>query len=150
MNGSMKKKRMNRMPRHGGFCLLALAVACVLAWPGALRGQGSETVNWIGGNLMKIWNDEANWSPSVIPLNGSDIGYTVIVPDSSSISYLFGGDGAISALSIGDGSVLDISEGSVLRVEGVGVIRGMIKVFGSDSNFTAPGGDVVLERHPQF
>lgn len=133
--------------------LVAATFATLLALLGGgwiARAQGSLPVTWIGGNLLKRWNDPANWDKGVVPLNGGGITYTVMVPPNSSITYDSGGTGAIGALSFGDNSVLDIVDGNSLEVIGVGLINGKVQTDGPGSGFRAQGSQVVLNAHPRL
>jgi len=126
------------------------SICAILALTAAAFALQAQTVNWVGGNLYKLWSDPLNWSPQVVPLNGGGANYTVIVPANSSISFLPDLTGTIDALSFGDNSVLDIAEDSQLEVAGVGVIRGTVQTDGARSAFRAPDGGVVLDFHPRL
>ncbi|OQC62749.1 MAG: Immunoglobulin I-set domain protein [Verrucomicrobia bacterium ADurb.Bin006] len=138
-------------PSKSTRCVCALRSICaILALTAAAFALQAQTVNWVGGNLYKLWSDPLNWSPQVVPLNGGGANYTVIVPANSSISFLPDLTGTIDALSFGDNSVLDIAEDSQLEVAGVGVIRGTVQTDGARSAFRAPDGGVVLDFHPRL
>ena len=109
-----------------------------------------QTATWSGGNANGLWSNTNNWSPQVVPLNEGGTNYTVIVPDSTSLSFDVPGGGAIDALSFGVGSRLLVTNGQALTVSGVAVLKGQIQARGAGSAFLAPANTVVLSSNPQF
>ena len=58
-------------PSKSTRCVCALRSICaILALTAAAFALQAQTVNWVGGNLYKLWSDPLNWSPQVVPLNG--------------------------------------------------------------------------------
>jgi|ERR1035437_748630 hypothetical protein len=109
-----------------------------------------QTVTWTGGNSFGSWSNTNNWNPQLEPLNGGGATYTVIVPDSTSLSFDASGGGAIDALSFGVGSQLRVTNGQSLTVNGVAVVKGQIQAGGPGSVFRAPANTVILSSNPQF
>ena len=116
---------------------------------GALSAAG-QTATWTGGSSFGSWSNANNWSPQMVPLNQAGTSYTVIVPDSTSLSFDVPGGGAIDALSFGMGSQMLVTNGQSLTVNGVAVIKGQIQAGGAGSAFLAPANTVVLSSNPQF
>jgi hypothetical protein len=145
-------------PHEPVFCLLAAPAKAARAQftfllcatlLGALSAAG-QTATWAGGNSYGLWSNTNNWNPQVEPLNGGGATYTVIVPDSTSLSFDAPGGGAIDALSFGVGSQMLVTNGQSLTVNGVAVIKGQIQASGPGSGFFAPANTVVLSSNPQF
>ena len=109
-----------------------------------------QTVTWTGGNSFGSWSNTNNWNPQLKPLNGSGASFTVVVPDSTSLSFDASGGGAIDALSFGVGSQLLVTNRQALTVNGVAVIKGQIQAGGAGSAFRAPANTVILSSNPQF
>jgi hypothetical protein len=114
------------------------------------HSAAGQTATWAGGNSYGLWSNTNNWSPQVEPLNGGGATYTVIVPDSTSLSFDAPGGGAIDALSFGVGSQLLVTNGHSLTVNGVAVLKGQIQAGGPGSAFFAPANTVILSSNPQF
>ena len=119
----------------------------MLFWALAACGQ---TTTWSGGNTFGSWSNPNNWSPAIEPLNGAGGTFTVIVPDSTSLSFDVAGGGAIDALSFGIGSQLLVTNGQTLTVNGVAVLKGTVQAGGAGSAFRAPANTVILSSNPQF
>jgi hypothetical protein len=110
----------------------------------------AQTATWAGGNSFASWSNTNNWNPQLEPLNGSGASFTVIVPDSTSLSFDVPGGGAIDALSFGVGSQLLITNGQSLTVNGVAVLKGQVQAAGAGSAFLAPANTVILSSNPQL
>jgi len=127
---------------------LVLAGAALLLATQA-HAQVGQTVTWAGGNSYRTWADATNWNPQVVPLNNPGTNFTVIVPDSTSLTYDSGGAGTIEALSFGN-STLRVRGGSSLVVTGATVIKGLLDAQGGGSAFRARANITVLQNFPRL
>jgi hypothetical protein len=83
-----------------------------------------------------------------VPLNNAGTNFTVIVPDSASLTYGLATPAAIEALSFGSSAGLRVSGGSSLLVTSSTVLRGGITANGGGSAFEAPSQQTVFGGYP--
>jgi hypothetical protein len=127
--------------------LLALLL-CLPAPPA--QAQSGQTATWAGGNISNSWYTAANWSPPVVPVNNANTNFTVIVPDSVSLTYSNGGAGKIDALSLGRWSTLALRAANSLEVNGPTVISGLIDAQGPGTAFRALSLNSSFQKSPRF
>src|SRR5438067_2139926 len=138
----------------GVFGLVLVAVAFGLLFPRPAKAAQA-VATWVGGTGN--WNVAANWSPAVVPNNGTPVGMTYKVridADSGTNSVVtLNGSFTIDQLTVDAGDTLSIANGNTLTLAAGGTLSnaGAIQLNSSGSttaitiqkNTTLAGGGAV-------
>lgn len=117
-------------------CLATVAAG----WLATGSIAAADLANWAKGTTPGNYNEPANWSPAVVPVNGGGKTYVVEIPVNAQVSYDVTGAAAVEALRLNNGATFTIADGRQFTINGVSIISGPVSATGTGTAFlsTAP------------
>ncbi|MCB1129399.1 MAG: hypothetical protein KDM81_23055, partial [Verrucomicrobiae bacterium] len=116
-----------RRPAH-----LAMIGLVLVAFPIV---HGAAIANWNKGTTPGTYNEPANWSPAVVPLNGGGNTYVVEIPANAQVSYDVSGTGQVDSFRLAQAATFTLDGTREFAVQGISIINGPVTATGAGAVF---------------
>ena len=110
-------------------------IAVVMGMSGVLTASAADIANWNKGTTPGNYNEPANWSPAVVPLNGGGKTYVVEIPANAAVNYDVTGASQVDAFRLAQAATFTLDGTREFAVQGISIINGPLTVTGAGAVF---------------
>lgn len=97
--------------------------------------HGADIANWNKGATPGNYNEPANWSPAVVPINGGGKTYVVEIPANAQVSYDVSGTGQVDAFRLAQAATFTLDGTREFDILGISIINGPLTATGAGAVF---------------